>query len=552
MSPIAKLAGFAVALGLIFAGAAFAGSAIDVRPGEQTTATAEHAEDAMTGMDAKAEADPVRGLAVSDNGLTLELARTTAAPGERSELSFRIVDRRGETVRDFDVEHTKRMHLIVVRRDMTGFQHLHPTQNANGSWSVPLTLRDAGSYRVFADFYVDGTAHTLADDLLVDGTVRSQRLPAPAMTANVDGMKVTLTEAPTKAGAESELGFTVTRNGTPVAVEDYLGAKGHLVALRQGDLAYLHVHPDEDRLQVHGRVPDRGHIPPLPAVPGRRPRAHRRVHPGGRAMSAPSSQLELPITGMTCASCANRIERKLNKLDGVTATVNYATEKARVDFDPGTVTTEQLVQAVEAAGYQAVVPATEPATADAPAEHDETAPLRRRLILSAVLSVPVLVMAMVPALQFDNWQWLSLQLVTPVVLWAAWPFHRAAWANLKHGTATMDTLISVGVLAAWLWSLYALFIGDAGMNDMRMGFDVLPDPGEGADQIYLETAGIVTTFLLAGRYFEAQGQAPRGRRADGAVGARRQGRRRARRRRQRAARPRRAARRRRPLRGPPG
>jgi Cu+-exporting ATPase len=212
-------------------------------------------------------------------------------------------------------------------------------------------------------------------------------------------------------------------------------------------------------------------------------------------------RVELPITGMTCASCANRIERKLNKLDGVNASVNYATEKARVDFDPGTVAPEQLVAAVEAVGYQAVLPSTGAAEA---AEPDEAAPLRRRLILAALLSVPALLMAMIPALQFDNFQWLSLNLVTPVVLWAAWPFHKAAWANLKHGAATMDTLISVGTLAAWLWSLYALFIGDAGMNDMRMAFDVIPNPGGGADQIYLETAGIVTTFLLAGRYFEAK------------------------------------------------
>jgi P-type Cu+ transporter len=220
-------------------------------------------------------------------------------------------------------------------------------------------------------------------------------------------------------------------------------------------------------------------------------------------MSATADYVELPITGMTCASCANRIERKLNKLDGVSATVNYATEKARVEFDPGAVAPEQLVEAVEAVGYSAALPASEPAeTTDA--EPDEIAALRRRLIIAALLSVPVLLMAMIPALQFDNFQWLSLNLVTPVVLWAAWPFHKAAWANLKHGAATMDTLISVGTLAAWLWSLYALFIGDAGMNDMRMAFDVIPDPGAGADQIYLETAGIVTTFLLAGRYFEAK------------------------------------------------
>ena len=217
--------------------------------------------------------------------------------------------------------------------------------------------------------------------------------------------------------------------------------------------------------------------------------------------AAAVERIELPITGMTCASCANRVERRLNQLDGVTATVNYATEKARVEFDAGTVDPRELVAAVEAAGYQAALPADEP-PADEPL--DETAPLRRRLILAALLSVPALLLAMIPALQFDNFQWLSLNLVTPVVLWAAWPFHKAAWTNLRHGAATMDTLISVGTLAAWLWSLYALFLGDAGANDMRMAFDFIPKPGEGADQIYLETAGIVTTFLLAGRYFEAK------------------------------------------------
>jgi P-type Cu+ transporter len=226
-------------------------------------------------------------------------------------------------------------------------------------------------------------------------------------------------------------------------------------------------------------------------------------------MSATIESVELPITGMTCASCANRVERKLNKLDGVTATVNYATEKARVRFDPGAVTGEQLVGAVEAAGYAATLPSSEPSPADEqPAgDQDAIAALRRRALPAALLSVPALALAMVPALQFDNFQWLSLNLVTPVVLWAAWPFHKAAWANLRHGAATMDTLVSVGTLAAWLWSLYALFIGDAGMNDMRMAFEVRvggSDSGAGADQIYLETAGIVTTFVLAGRYLEAK------------------------------------------------
>jgi P-type Cu+ transporter len=212
--------------------------------------------------------------------------------------------------------------------------------------------------------------------------------------------------------------------------------------------------------------------------------------------------LELPITGMTCASCANRIERKLNKLDGVEASVNYATEKATVEFDAAAVAPERLVEEIEAAGYHAVLPTDEPAAAD---ETDETAPLRRRLVLSAALSLPVLLIAMIRPLQFDNWQWLCLQLATPVILWGAWPFHRAAWANLRHGTATMDTLVSLGVLAAWGWSLYALFLGDAGMPDMRMSFDLIPDAaGSGANEIYLEVGAVVTTFLLAGRYFEAR------------------------------------------------
>ena len=252
MSVAFRLAGFAAVLGLVFAGAAFAGSRIDVHPGKSRPAT-----DAMGEMNEMAP-QPVRGLAVSEKGLTLELARRTARPGQRFELAFRIVDRRGQTVRDFDVEHTKRMHFIVVRRDMTGFQHLHPTENADGTWSVAVTLPDAGSYRVFADFSVDEKPYTLADDVSVDGTVRSSELPAPATSVDVDGLRASLTEGATKAGAESELGFTVTRDGKPVAIQNYLGAKGHLVALREGDLAFLHVHPDENRLQFMATFPTAG------------------------------------------------------------------------------------------------------------------------------------------------------------------------------------------------------------------------------------------------------------------------------------------------------
>ncbi|MBF6188471.1 heavy metal translocating P-type ATPase [Nocardia farcinica] len=218
-----------------------------------------------------------------------------------------------------------------------------------------------------------------------------------------------------------------------------------------------------------------------------------------------AGRIELEIGSMTCASCANRIEKKLNKLDGVTATVNYATEKARVDFT-GDIAPEDLIATVEAAGYTAALPA--PATTGEPqsarVEVDPTAALRTRLLVSAVLTVPVIAMAMVPALQFTNWQWLSLTLAAPVVVWGALPFHRAAWTNLRHGTATMDTLVSMGTLAALGWSLYALFWGTAGTPGMTHPFELTIARTDGTGNIYLEAAAGVTTFILAGRYFEAR------------------------------------------------
>jgi Cu+-exporting ATPase len=222
------------------------------------------------------------------------------------------------------------------------------------------------------------------------------------------------------------------------------------------------------------------------------------------ATSPERKRLDLPITGMTCASCAARVEKRLNRLEGVEASVNYATETATVTFDAAAVVPDDLVGAVEAAGYGARLPHEPDGNADGAADENPTAPLRRRLIASAVLSLPVLLLSMVPALQFDHWQWLALQLATPVVVWGAWPFHRAAWANLRHGAATMDTLVSVGVLAAWGWSLVALFFLGAGEPGMRMGFDLVLDPGGASDHIYLEVAAVVTTFILAGRYFEAR------------------------------------------------
>ena len=215
-------------------------------------------------------------------------------------------------------------------------------------------------------------------------------------------------------------------------------------------------------------------------------------------------ETELLLTGMTCASCANRIERKLNKVEGVTASVNYATEKAKVSFDE-TVSTDDLIAVVKAAGYDARLPA--PAVDDEPPEEGdgpEVKALRQRLLVSAALSLPVVVLAMVPAWQFTYWQWASLTLAAPVVVWGAYPFHRAAWTNLRHGTSTMDTLVSMGVLAAFGWSLYALFLGDAGEPGMTHPFDLTIERSSGTGNIYLEAAAGVTTFILAGRFFEAR------------------------------------------------
>ena len=215
-------------------------------------------------------------------------------------------------------------------------------------------------------------------------------------------------------------------------------------------------------------------------------------------------RVELAIGGMTCASCANRIEKRLNRLDGVTATVNYATEKASVSFDDG-VTTDELIAQVEKAGYTARLPQTaRPRDDAADAEDAPVRELRDRLVISALLAAPVILLAMIPALQFTDWQWASLTLAAPVLVWGAWPFHVAAYKNLKLGAATMDTLVSLGTGAAFAWSLYALFFGTAGEPGMRHPFVFTIERTSGAGNIYLEVAAGVTVFLLTGRYFEAR------------------------------------------------
>ncbi len=209
---------------------------------------------------------------------------------------------------------------------------------------------------------------------------------------------------------------------------------------------------------------------------------------------ASPQRLDLPIAGMTCAACAGRVERGLNKLEGVEATVNYATERASVSFDATLVTPAELVAAVEDSGYAVRLPEAVGTSGD----------LRLRLLVAAVLSLPVLALAMIPALQFDYWQWLSLVLATPVVWWAGWRFHRGAWLNLRHRAATMDTLISLGTLTAWGWSVVALCFLGAGAGDMRMPFDLVTSRDAASDTIYFEVAAVVTTFMLLGRYLEAR------------------------------------------------
>ncbi|RDI52757.1 heavy metal translocating P-type ATPase [Nocardia mexicana] len=228
------------------------------------------------------------------------------------------------------------------------------------------------------------------------------------------------------------------------------------------------------------------------------------------SIPATAQSIELDIGGMTCASCAARIEKKLNRIDGVSATVNYATEKAKVNF-PESVTSAQLIDTVVDTGYSAQVHETAPVapTADSAAPEQDSTPgpiaqLRHRLLVSLALAIPVVAMGMIPALQFDNWQWLSLTLTAPIVVWGGASFHRAAWVNAKHGAATMDTLISLGSLSAFAWSVYALFFGDAGMPGMKHAFSLAIARTDSASALYFEVTAVVIVAILAGRYFETR------------------------------------------------
>jgi hypothetical protein len=247
-----KLAAFAAALAVLFGGAALAGAAIGPEPDDDAASRTSGAE-GHTEMATSTEGDhgeavrQIRGLSVAEDGLRVIVADPELRRGRTETLRFRVVDENGVTVRDFDVEHEKRMHLIIARRDLTGFQHLHPRQTADGTWRTKVRLDEAGSYRLFADFSHKGEARTLATDLRVDGPADLRPLPAAEPTAVSDGgYDVRLDPGSVKPGKEADLRFTITKDGVPVHTEEYLGAGGHLVALREGDLAYLHVHPTED------------------------------------------------------------------------------------------------------------------------------------------------------------------------------------------------------------------------------------------------------------------------------------------------------------------
>jgi hypothetical protein len=266
----AKLTAFAAGLAVLFGGGALAGAAIGPDVEDPPTTAEEHADmDSSTTEQAPAHGgghespagapEPVRGLAVADDGLRVVVENPELRRGRDERLAFRIVDDRGETVRDFDVEHTKRMHLILARRDLTGFQHLHPEQRADGTWTTPVRLPDAGSYRLFADFSHNDEARTLATDLRVDGPADLEALQAPRATAVSDGgYDVRLDAGAVRPGEEADLRFTITKDGAPVRTEPYLGAGGHLVALRDGDLAFLHVHPTGDGPSFAATFPTEG------------------------------------------------------------------------------------------------------------------------------------------------------------------------------------------------------------------------------------------------------------------------------------------------------
>ena len=433
-------------------------------------------------------ADAVRGLAVADDGLRLVVPRTDLPRGRRTTLRFAITDDHGAVVRDLDVTHEKRMHLIVVRRDLS---------------RLPAPPPRPGRGR-----HLVGRAHAAGGRLLPDarrlrprrrGATRSA--PTCASTAP-RGSPRSRRRPPTRGPTATTSRLTARRRRPAVRDHARRRARPHAAVPRRrrpprgaarGRPRLPPRPPGRRRRRVRDGVPERGPLPAVPAVPPRR-----------AASTPPRSRARCPDEPRRAADHRHdvRLVREPDRAHGSTGSTgcprrSTTRRSARPSTStPAAVAADDLVAAVAAAGYSATLPEAAP--------EPEADPLTTRLVLSALLTLPVLLIAMIPPLQFDNWQWLSLTLAAPVVVWGAWPFHRAAWQNLRHGTATMDTLISVGVLAAFGWSLYALFLGDAGEPGLRMAFDLIPDGAGGTHEIYLEVASAVTVFMLAGRWFEAR------------------------------------------------
>ena len=478
MGSAARLAAYGCALALVFGLAFTAGRLV---------ATARRAA-APPALDRAPWARP-DGLAAAAAGYRLAVADATFVPGTPGELRFAVLGPDG-TARHGVRRHTARSEPAARRRRAPrrrGLPASRPGHGRRRHLAHPAHPARAGGVARLRRHDADGGAHARARRRpLRRGPVRPVHLPAVAHRR-----RRRLPAPPGRrpgAGVPSQVFATVSRDGAGVTdLQPYLGGFGKLVALREGDLAYTAAvagngaapapdRPRGPRGRVHGQRPEFRDLSPLPAVPCGRCHAHGRVH---RADEEPmTSKIDLTIGGMTCASCANRVERKLNKLDGVVATVNYATEKAHVSY-PEELDTAAIVAEVEAAGYTAALPVATP-----PEAPDPVRALRGRFLVVTALAVPVIVLSMVPALQFPGWEWVALVLAAPAVLWGAWPLHRAAATNLRHGTATMDTLISLGTLAALGWSVVALLRGE-GMT-------------------YLEVGAGVTAFVLLGRWLEAR------------------------------------------------